>query len=302
MNNGIITRFIIVKILKKIRESTINIDKSFEVITEKYSISIKDKNYIYNVVITTIRNINTVEQIINKFNVKVNKKDISYYFIISAICQIFFLKQRDYAVTHSTCEALKKFNSKNKINFVNGLLRNLCRNKQSIKLSDLNISHHPRWFKKTVKDITSKKRKSIYNSVIKKPNIGIVFKNQKDINLIKEKCIITSKTSISINTINKIENLKGYKEGLWWVQDFAATIPAKLIKNLKNQKILDMCAAPGGKTFQLLNIGADVISCDVSERRMRILELNAKRLKLIRKYLTQLVTLIIQIFGIEAYL
>ena len=94
MNNGIITRFIIVKILKKIRESTINIDKSFEVITEKYSISIKDKNYIYNVVITTIRNINTVEQIINKFNVKVNKKDISYYFIISAICQIFFLKQK----------------------------------------------------------------------------------------------------------------------------------------------------------------------------------------------------------------
>ena len=198
MNNGIITRFIIVKILKKIRESTINIDKSFEVITEKYSISIKDKNYIYNVVITTIRNINTVEQIINKFNVKVNKKDISYYFIISAICQIFFLNQRDYAVTHSTCEALKKFNSKNKINFVNGLLRNLCRNKQSIKLSDLNISHHPRWFKKTVKDITSKKRKSIYNSEIKKPNIGIVFKNQKDINLIKAKEVM-SENPLTIN-------------------------------------------------------------------------------------------------------
>jgi len=114
--------------------------------------------------------------------------------------------------------------------------------------------------------------------VTKKPNLHLNFKSKKDINLIKDNNIKTSKISISMNTKKNIELLPGYKEGLWWVQDYAATIPVKLIKNLNNKKVLDMCSAPGGKTFQLLNAGAIVTSCESSKKRSEILEINAKRL------------------------
>ena len=70
MTDGINSRIVIVKILKKIKESRINIDQCFEKELKKINLSIKDKKYIYNVVITTIKNINSIEKILLKVLIK----------------------------------------------------------------------------------------------------------------------------------------------------------------------------------------------------------------------------------------
>ena len=74
--------------------------------------------------------------------------------------------------------------------------------------------------------------------------------------------------------------LPGFSEGQWWVQDAAAALPARLFDDLKGRRIADFCAAPGGKTAQLIHGGADVIALDRSPARLGRLRDNLARLQL----------------------
>lgn len=78
----------------------------------------------------------------------------------------------------------------------------------------------------------------------------------------------------------RIEDLAGYQDGGWWVQDFAAAIPARLLGAVEGQDVLDLCAAPGGKTAQLAAAGAHVTAVDQTPERLERLEDNLKRLNL----------------------
>lgn len=72
--------------------------------------------------------------------------------------------------------------------------------------------------------------------------------------------------------------LAGFEDGAWWVQDAAAALPARLFGDLAGRHVVDLCAAPGGKTAQLVAAGAQVTAIDTSDRRLRILHRNLQRL------------------------
>ena len=74
--------------------------------------------------------------------------------------------------------------------------------------------------------------------------------------------------------------LEGYAEGAWWVQDAAAALPARLCGDIRGKTVIDLCAAPGGKTAQLAAAGARVTAVDRSAGRMDRLRENLRRLKL----------------------
>ena len=74
-----------------------------------------------------------------------------------------------------------------------------------------------------------------------------------------------------------IEALSGFSEGAWWVQDFAASLPARLLGAGDGRRVLDLCAAPGGKTLQLAAAGWQVSALDKSTRRLERLEANLAR-------------------------
>jgi 16S rRNA (cytosine967-C5)-methyltransferase len=78
----------------------------------------------------------------------------------------------------------------------------------------------------------------------------------------------------------EIRALPGYDEGAWWVQDAAAAMPARLIAGLSGKRVLDLCAAPGGKTAQLVAMGYDVVAVEQSAPRAQVLRDNLSRLKL----------------------
>jgi 16S rRNA (cytosine967-C5)-methyltransferase len=77
-----------------------------------------------------------------------------------------------------------------------------------------------------------------------------------------------------------LASLPGYAEGDWWVQDAAAALPARLFGELEGREVLDLCAAPGGKTAQLASGGARVTAVDRSTRRLERLVANFDRLAL----------------------
>ncbi len=74
-----------------------------------------------------------------------------------------------------------------------------------------------------------------------------------------------------------VSELPGYAEGSWWVQDAAAAIPVKLLGNIAGKEVLDMCAAPGGKTMQCAAAGAQVTALDKSQQRLKRLRENLSR-------------------------
>jgi 16S rRNA (cytosine967-C5)-methyltransferase len=74
--------------------------------------------------------------------------------------------------------------------------------------------------------------------------------------------------------------LPGFDEGAWWVQDAAAALPARLLGDLRGKSVADLCAAPGGKTAQLVQAGAEVTAVDRSPSRNKRLQENLARLNL----------------------
>jgi 16S rRNA (cytosine967-C5)-methyltransferase len=85
---------------------------------------------------------------------------------------------------------------------------------------------------------------------------------------------------IRLSEAGRIEDLAGYAEGQWWVQDFAATLPARLLGEVRGRTVIDLCAAPGGKAAQLAAAGAGVIAVERDAARLVRLKSNLERLTL----------------------
>ena len=75
----------------------------------------------------------------------------------------------------------------------------------------------------------------------------------------------------------RVEELPGFASGDWWVQDFAATLPVLLLGDVKDRKVIDLCAAPGGKTMQLAAAGAEVTAVESDPARLLRLKENLAR-------------------------
>ncbi|NBD30157.1 MAG: methyltransferase domain-containing protein [Alphaproteobacteria bacterium] len=78
----------------------------------------------------------------------------------------------------------------------------------------------------------------------------------------------------------QVSGLPGFDAGDWWVQDAAAAMPALMLNAQPGERVLDLCAAPGGKTMQLAASGADVTALDISEGRMGRVRQNLQRVGL----------------------
>ena len=83
--------------------------------------------------------------------------------------------------------------------------------------------------------------------------------------------------SVRLRGPGRVSALPGHEAGAWWVQDAAAALPARMLGVRPGERVLDLCAAPGGKTMQLAAAGARVTAVDLSEARAARLRENLAR-------------------------
>ncbi|MCY3671518.1 MAG: methyltransferase domain-containing protein, partial [Alphaproteobacteria bacterium] len=86
--------------------------------------------------------------------------------------------------------------------------------------------------------------------------------------------------SLRIQRPGAVSRMPGYEEGGWWVQDMAAALPARMLGPIAGERVLDLCAAPGGKTAQLAAAGARVTALDRAPERLDAARANLARLGL----------------------
>ena len=179
-------------------------------------------------------------------------------------------------MVNTTVNISKKISGVNP-SFINAILRMIIDKLDSVKLIDTNFNDLPNWFKNEIKEWNTKNKTDFLKHISQKPSLHIVLKNKNDLSKFLHLGIPTSQTSIFLQKYNEINKIPYYEKGIWWVQDFSAMLPIYLLKNLEKINIIDMCAAPGGKTLQLLSKNANL---DIYEK-------NKKRISDLRKNLTR---------------
>jgi 16S rRNA (cytosine967-C5)-methyltransferase len=285
--NKLASRQAVVEILNAVLQKKRPFDSAFiDVIDKKFKdtkLESRDRGFIKLVCITTLRHFGQANYVLNSFLQKpLPKKTVLLKAIlISAIAQLLYLKTPAHAAIDTAVELTKTNKMKNYSKLVNGVLRNVERNKNKILQDDKNTAklNVPNWlYSSWERAYGADFAEKISQINLIEPNIDFSVKNNA-----KSWASELEGELLPFDSVRKsgsciVKNLAKYENGEWWVQDIAASIPVKLAGNIKGKKVADLCSAPGGKTCQLINKGAKVTAFDRSEKRIKILKENLERL------------------------
>ena len=277
MKKSVKIRLIIFKILLEIYKKSSNFELSYNNITKNSNISHNDRSLINTVCLNSLRLQFHITQILNNFLTKKPKVN-QYILLLNSVTQLIYLNFKDYAVINDSVEVSKRINVNPSL--INGVLRNIVRNKKKLVETEINYNDLPYWFVKNSKNLNKKNKDDFIKTFYKEPNLHIVFKNKELLKKFKNKHIISSEASAFVLDSKKVKDLYNYKKGDWWVQDFSSMLPIYLSSEISKKNILDLCAAPGGKLFQQILIGNNVHANDINKKKIDILKNNLRRLKI----------------------
>ncbi|MCD1147113.1 16S rRNA (cytosine(967)-C(5))-methyltransferase RsmB [Peptoniphilus sp. KCTC 25270] len=291
---------------KKVREYAFEILRDYEEgIYLKDSLSLignkisdeRDRRFLQEITYGTVSNEIFLDAVLSKF-VKRNQKIQKNIRIILrlALYQIHFLDRiPNHAIVNEAVELTKTYGNKKASGFVNGVLRNVLRNPQAFQIEtkdhleklSLEYSFSKEWIKYFQSVLSKEEVPLLLESMNQQAPFSIrsVQMNREKLAEELKKHGFASKLSEISNEGLIIENPNGlfetefYKKGDFYVQDIASQMVAKMLSE-KGKKGLDVCAAPGGKTFQLLRKCDQVVAADSNENRLLQLKENAQRLGL----------------------
>ena len=212
-----------------------------------------------------------------------DKSGTLYPILLAGAAQLIFLKTPphaaiDLAVTLAQYDPKAKRYDK----LVNAVLRRVANEGEAIASAlDAARVNTPDWlWSRWVSYWGEARAHAIAEANLIEPPLDLTVKNNPALwaERLSGRVLVTG--SVRLLPKGRIESLASYDEGAWWVQDVAASLPAKLLGHVAGQPVADLCAAPGGKTAQLVLGGASVIAVDNSKTRLKLLAENLKRLHL----------------------
>lgn len=163
---------------------------------------------------------------------------------------------------------------------MNAVLRKVASNGQAI-LDDLPPGADlPQWLYTRWRATYGEAAPQIAEALLNEPPLDLSVKQDAEGWAERLFGVVTPTGGVRLGEHPPIDSLPGFSEGAWWVQDAAAALPAKLLGDVRGKRVLDLCAAPGGKTLQLAAAGAQVTAVDKSEARLKRLRENLARTKL----------------------
>ncbi|KRB62950.1 MFS transporter [Rhizobium sp. Root708] len=203
--------------------------------------------------------------------------------ITVAAAQILYLDVPDHAAVDIAVEqANRDPRNRRFAKLVNAVLRRLSREKVEILEQFNSVPVMPEWFIQRLEAVYgADAARAISNAQLEPASIDLTVKADAAIWAERLNGFVLPTGGVRLAAFEGgIPSLQGFEEGSWWVQDAAASIPAKLFGDLTGKRVADLCAAPGGKTAQLIVAGGTVTAIEQSENRIRRLRSNLDRLGL----------------------
>lgn len=261
-----------------------------------------DKALITEIVNGTLRNLTRIDWIKSQFIKKNNIEPWIEDIIRCGIYQIVFLDRvPDSAVCNESAELARSHGHEGTVKFVNGVLRNISRNKDKLEYPDkdkefikyLSVFYsHPEWMiRKWIKDYGSEFTRELLQANNEIPPFTIrcnslKISKQELMTILTEENIECQEGSlnpeaISIRGTSAIEGKASFQKGYYQVQDESSMLVAHIIDPKQGERILDICSAPGGKTTHIAelmgNVG-EIVARDIHQHKLRLVEESCKRL------------------------
>ena len=203
--------------------------------------------------------------------------------LIAAIAQILFLDVPDYAAVDTAIEKLRLDRRSDRyVPLANAVLRGIARERQAILAAfDPLADNTPGWLaERWSRAYGEPVARAIAAAHLKEPPLDLTVKADPEGWAERLGATPLPGGTLRLATPGHVPDLAGFDEGAWWVQDAAAALPARILAPRPGERILDLCAAPGGKSAQLAAAGASVVAVDRSAPRLTRLTANFERLGL----------------------
>ena len=260
----------------------------------EFFLSQKEKAFMTEIFYGVIRNKKFLDYIIERYTKDIRKEWIRNLLRIS-IYQITFMNSDDKGVVWEATELAKKKYGVPISKFINGTLRNYLRNKDSeLKRLDDEKNYDvlysiPKWFCDVLeKQYGNENLKQAITSLKKIPYLSVrvnklKYSEEEFEEFLKEKDIQIIKKVGTVYYVNSglIINSEEFKAGKIIAQDASSYLAAKNLGAMPNELVLDICAAPGGKTAVLaeeMKNSGEVIAIDIHQHKIKLIDTNMKKL------------------------
>ena len=249
------------------------------------NLNTRDRAFAYNLVATTLRRLGQIDAIINERLERglPRSADAARNALRLGLCQILFLDIQTHAAVNTSVEIAGRRGPQKFKAVVNGILRRVTREgAETIAKCHPEEQNVPDWMRRSWKKTFGiEMSQKITKTNLSNPPIDLTVTDDPDQWASKLDGIRIGKVTVRLAGSVQIESVEGFKEGKWWVQDAAAALSAQILTTrAPGERVCDLCAAPGGKTIQLLSAGLNVTAVDKSEDRLHLLQSNLTRLKL----------------------
>ncbi len=261
------------------------LDTALDSSAEFRSLPQRDRGFCRMLVSTTLRRLGQVDDLITKTEEKPGNKTLQLHNVLRlGVTQIMFMDVPDHAAVDTSVRLAEMLGMDRQKGFVNGLLRTIARiGREWLNRQDEGRLNTPEWLLKIwIDDFGLKTAAQIARANLAEAPLDITLRDETDRNYWASNLKASEVGNGTLRRISggPIHEIPGYDEGQWWIQDAAAAIPALLFGDIAGKTVIDLCAAPGGKSAQLAARGAHVVAIDRSAQRLKKLEQNLARLRL----------------------
>ncbi len=255
------------------------------------SLSVRDRAFARLLTTCVLRDKNALESVLSQFIDKPLPKRQSHAqaILLMAAAQLLILKSPPHAAINSAINQIRQDRKSTHLaGFANAVLRRVATDGithfDSLDRTRMAVPDWiwQRWAKAYGADIAYR----IAAASLREPALDLTVKSDPKEWAQRLGANLLRTGSLRVLSSGAIEDLAGYKDGCWWVQDAAAALPARLLGNINAARVLDLCAAPGGKTAQLAAAGAKVTAVDKDETRCARIRQNLDRLHLSANIIT----------------
>jgi len=204
-----------------------------------------------------------------------------HHVLVVGAAQILYLAVPDHsAVDLAVEQANQDPRNRRFAKLVNAILRRLGREKEDILARVADVPAMPTWFLERLEAAYGREAAlKVSEAQLEPAAIDLTVKGDAEGWASRLNGTVLPTGGVRLAAFDgAIPSLEGFSEGAWWVQDAAASIPAKLFGPIAGKSVVDLCAAPGGKTAQLVLAGAKVTALEQSANRMKRLSANLARL------------------------
>jgi 16S rRNA (cytosine967-C5)-methyltransferase len=245
----------------------------------------RDRALTRSIATVSLRRLGTIRKALGRFLDKgLPKKSGSLeWTLIVAAAQILFLDAPDHAAVDLAVRAAKAEPAAAPFAaLVNGVLRSIIRERQEIlDASDALYDDTPTWLAARWRaNYGPATAHAIASANRDEPTLDLSVKSDAEGWARRLGGIVLPSGSVRLESHVPVPDLEGYGEGEWWVQDAAAALPARLLRATAGMRVVDLCAAPGGKSAEIAASGARLTAVDRSAERLKRLAVNFERLRL----------------------